>query len=106
MPLTQALVDIWREILDYLKYNLDDDATEVDEKREILLAVALTSSSLTDMALNALWNAIDSLRPVVNSCASSSEDSAFLGFIEDHEGGGYWVTSVSFPFLYSSQLVL
>lgn len=74
----QGHIDIWREILDYYHYDVEDDTEErVREVRQDILNVALVSRSLTDMALNALWKVMTTLEPVVhviNSSIHSTQD--------------------------------
>jgi hypothetical protein len=58
-------LDVWTEIIGYFKISLaDDPQSEVKEKQNALLQIALLSSSLTFPALDLLWENMTSLEPV------------------------------------------
>ncbi|KAF9447002.1 hypothetical protein P691DRAFT_151643 [Macrolepiota fuliginosa MF-IS2] len=76
--LTQGHVDVWRHVLDYFSFDLEEEDTgEMHEAQEVLLSVALVSHSLSSIALDALWKGMVTLQPIVdviNSFASHPED--------------------------------
>ncbi|XP_006455058.1 hypothetical protein AGABI2DRAFT_121007 [Agaricus bisporus var. bisporus H97] len=60
-------LDIWNEILGYFEVSLEKDGEKVvKEKRKAMLAIALLSPRLTELALDALWKNMTTLVPIVN----------------------------------------
>lgn len=83
--------DVWHQIIQYLEYERGD--SDAPEKRITLLTLALTSRSLSSLALTTLWKNMDSMEPIVdviNSFTPDQEDP-FLTWIDDGNDEKYWV---------------
>lgn len=82
--------DIWNEVLNNLEYDPKVSTQEDKIRRRAIASLALVSRLLSDCALDALWNQMESLQPiahVINSRASSTED-VILTYVEE----SHWVS--------------
>ncbi|KAJ3563258.1 hypothetical protein NP233_g9054 [Leucocoprinus birnbaumii] len=91
--------DIWAEILKYFRITLVDTfrsnkhsaAEERARNRRVLLSVALTCSSLLDLAIAELWRTLSTLEHLIRVYSLPQEVSA----PEYWEDGGYWNCNVA-----------
>ncbi|XP_006463782.1 hypothetical protein AGABI2DRAFT_120588 [Agaricus bisporus var. bisporus H97] len=80
-------LDVWTEIMEYFKISTTHDSdSEVKQKQNALLQIALVSPSLTAPALDLLWHTMTSLEPVTKVLNSEAE---VVSFQDDQ--GGHWV---------------
>ncbi len=106
MTLGRLDYDTWYEVLALLSHDLAfSDKKKVRECRATLLHVALASRTLSDIALPALWQSMDSLDPIVYviNSSSSAEEGAFL-YYQTYIRKSRWVSDI--PADYEWDLIL
>lgn len=82
--------DIWFQVIQYFEH--DEEGFNA-EKRNALFDLALTSRSLSDLALATLWRNMSSMKPIVdviNSFTPHQEDP-FLTWVYGGDDCSYWV---------------
>jgi hypothetical protein len=83
--------DIWREILAYLVVDYDGSEYFTGRRiRKTILNVALANSSLSDVALSALWRNKTSLKDLVHVVNASSPER--LLYYSSLVRKGIWVS--------------
>lgn len=73
---------IWKEIISHLRYSGDNNNT--------LCALAVTSRSISNIALDSLWRNGAPIWAIVNVINSFAQDQLILENLEDEEEIGFW----------------
>jgi len=88
----QLPIEIWMKIISLLRILLSEEkSSDIQDKRDTLLSLALTHSVLTEIALDELWRSMESLQPV-GDLAFHYDSETFYDHFDYQDEYDSWVS--------------